>query len=65
MKNLVKAMSEVKEIEMIDDILIHINGIPFTLKKGSIISGLESNYVLAMEYDEQPKAAGSLMGMGE
>ena len=58
-------MSEVKEIEMVNDILIHINGIPFTLKKGSIISGLESNYVLAMEYDEQPKAAGSLMGMGE
>ena len=60
MKNLVKAMSEVKEIEMIDDILIHINGIPFTLKKGSIISGLEENYILAMEYDEQPKVGESL-----
>lgn len=64
MKNLVKAMSEVKEIEMINDILIHINSIPFTLKKGAIISGLESNYILAMEYDEKPKVC-SLMSMGE
>ena len=57
-------MSEVKEIEMINDILIHINSIPFTLKKGAIISGLESNYILAMEYDEKPKVC-SLMSMGE